>query len=101
MKKHTMLGVNSRTGSCCKLTCLIAFNLLVSEELEADDFVHSATNWNGQDEIDRTLNIINMRQTGKKIILSEPLQFTGVDQDMGHSYFWRFIVDEIHELTET
>ena len=100
MKKHTMLGVNSNTHSCCILTCLVAFDNLIPEELEENDFIHDATNWNGQDDIDRTLGIINMKQTGKKIILNKPLQFTGADQDMGHSYSWRFVVDEIHELIE-
>lgn len=100
MKKHTMLGVNSNTQSCCKLTCLVSFDNLIPEELEENDFVHEATNWNGQDDIDRTLGILNMKQTGKKIVLSKPLQFTGVDHDMGHIYSWRFVVDEIHELVE-
>lgn len=100
MKIHTMLGVNSNTQSCCKLTCVVAFNNLISEELEENNFIHEATNWNGQDDINRTLSIINMKQTGKKIVLNKPLQFTGVDHDMCHTYSWRFVVDEIHELVE-
>lgn len=100
MKIHTVLGVNSKTQSCCKLTCVVAFNDLNSEELEENNFVHEATNWNGQDDIDRTLGIINMKQTGKKIVLTKPLQFTGVDHDMCHTYSWQFVVDEIHELVE-
>ena len=100
MKKSIMLGVNSKTNYCCKLFCLMSFDQLVPEELEASDFVHDATNWNGQDEINRTLGFLNMKQTGKKIILKKPLEFAGVYFDCGHEYSWRFAVDEIHELVE-
>lgn len=100
MKKTIMLGVNSKTNRCCKLFCLVAFSSLIQEELEASDFTHSATNWCGQDDIERTLGFLKMKQTGKKLILNMPLEFTGVDYDCGHEYSWRFVVDEIHELTE-
>lgn len=100
MKKHTMLGVNSKTNRCCKLSCLIAFDNLNLDDLEESDFVHEATNWCGQDEIERTLKCIKMKQTGRKLTLTEPLRFTGVDYDCGHEYSWRFAVDEIHELVE-
>lgn len=100
MKKHIMLGVNSRNNYCCKLSCLVSFDSLDSANLEESDFTHAATNWNGQDEINRTLRFLNTRQTGKKIILEKPLLFTGVDFDCGHSYSWQFAVDEIHELID-
>ena len=100
MKKNIFLGVNTKTKTCCKLSCSVSFDDLVSSELESDDFVHDATNWSGQDDIKRTLDIIKMRRTNKKIILKEPLIFYGSDYDHGHSYSWKFEVDEIYELED-
>lgn len=98
MKKYVMLGVNSETNRCCKLSCLLSFDNLIPSEIEARDFVHDATNWGGQDEIERTLGFIKMKQTGKKIVLNKKITFSGTDYDMGHEYSWWFYVDEIHEL---
>lgn len=100
MKKSVMLGVNSRTNHCCKLSCLISFDNLIPTELETDDFIHDASGWGGQDEINRTLMFIKMKRTGKKLILDTPLEFRGADYDWGQRYPWRFVVDEIHELTK-
>ena len=100
MRKDIMLGVNSKSDRCCKLFCIIPFDNLVPSDIEADDFIHDSTNWCGQDEIKRTLGIIKMKQTGKKIVLDEPIVFRGRDYDMGHVYAWQFEVDEIHELEE-
>lgn len=98
MKKHIMLGVNSRTNECCQLSCLLPFCKLIPSQIEASDFEHDATNWGGRDAIGRTLGIIKMTQTGKKIKLPKRIQFSGVDYDCGHGQPWRFEVDEIHEL---
>ena len=100
MKKYMMLGVDSKTNSCCKLSCLIPFNSLVPSEIEANDFTHSASNWCGRDEIERTLGFLKMKQTGKKIVLDKKIEFRGADYDMGHTYNWEFEIDEIHELEE-
>lgn len=100
MKKYITLGVNSKSNRCCILLCIVPFNNLVPSELEADDFIHDATNWCGQDEIKRTLGIIEMKQTGKKIVLNKPIVFYGNDDDWGRAYPWQFEVDEIHELKE-
>lgn len=100
MKKYTMLGVNSHSGYCCKLSCLVPFSQIDAAEVEANDFKHDATNWSGCDEINRTLGFLKMKQTGNKILLQQPITFSGVDHDHGHVYAWRFNVDEIHELEE-
>ena len=101
MKKHIMLGVNSRSNRCCKLFCLLPFEKIIPSEVEVSDFIHDATNWGGQDEIKRTLDIIKMKQTGNKIILENPIVFHGQDYDWGRTDYWHFRVDEIHELKET
>ena len=98
MKKHVMLGINSITNECCILFCLLPFNILIPSEIESSDFTSQATNWGGRDEIERTLDIINMKQTGKKIYLDKKIKFEGADSDMGHTYPWKFEIDEIHEL---
>ncbi len=102
MKKNIMLGVNSKSNRCCKLFCIIPFDSLIhiSSELEANDFIHDATNWCGQDEIKRTLGIIKMKRTGKKIVLDKPMVFHGYDYDWGRECPWNFEVDEIYELDE-
>lgn len=102
MKKNIMLGVNSKTNTCCELHCLLSFDELIGHrhQLEASDFTHRATNWCGRDECERTLSIIKMKLTGRKIVLNKNIVFNGSDFDMGHEYPWKFEIDEIHELTE-
>lgn len=100
MKKDIMLGVNSKSNRCCKLFCLIAFERIIASEIEESDFVHDATNWCGCDEIKRTLEIIKMKQTGRKIVLDKPIVFHGYDYDWGRECPWQFEVDEIHELKD-
>lgn len=100
MRKNMMLGVNSKSNRCCKLLCLVPFEKIVSSEVEVTDFIHDATNWCGNDEIKRTLKLIKMKQTGKKIVLDKPIVFHGSDYDWGREYPWQFEVDEIHELEE-
>ena len=95
-----MLGVNSENNKCCKLLCIIPFDNLIPSELEADDFIHDATNWCGQDEIERTLGFIKMKQTGRKIALDNPITFRGSDSDWGRECPWQFEVDEIYELED-
>ena len=68
------------------------------EQIESNDFIHKATNWCGRDDINRTLSLINMKQTGRKIKLNKNITFHGTDSDMGHAYPWKFEIDEIHEL---
>lgn len=101
MKKCIMLGVNSKRNRCCELRCLIPFEKLIPSELEESDFSASPTNWGGNDDIDRTLGIIQMKQTGRKIMLDNPITFHGKDCDWGQTLPWEFKVDEIHELTPT
>ena len=100
MKKHIFLGVNSARNTCCILKCLLPFDMLIPSEVEASDFSHSSTNWNGCDSIERTLELENKELTGRKIKLSKPIRFYGVDDDMGHSYSWEVNIDEIHELAD-
>ena len=92
-----MLGVNN--NECCVLKCLLPFDSLVKNEIEASDFEHSCFNWCGHGAIDRTLDGIEMKQTGNAIVLDNPIAFHGKDYDCGHCYNWTFIVKEIHELT--
>lgn len=101
MKKYRYLGVSS--GRCCVLSSLASFDSLSEHrnEIEANDFVYEdATNWGGSDDIERTLRVKGIRQTGRKIVLPHSVLFSGTDYDMGHEYGWTFKVDEIWELKE-
>lgn len=97
MKKYTFLGVN-KFNRCCILYCIVPFDSLIADEIEASDFIHSSTNWCGCDDVDRALKIINKVPTGKKIELPKPIVYNGSDYDCGHNYSWRFEVNEIWEL---
>ena len=97
MKKYTMLGVNG--NKCCTLSCLFSFDNLMQDEIEADDFNHDCFGWCGCGEIESTLNHIEMKQTGRVVVLDTPIVFYGQDYDWGHSYDWSFTVNEIHELS--
>lgn len=100
MKKHTMLGVKDGFKLCCILKCLLPFDQLSDEDVQADDFIHESTNWNGCDRIERTLDLLKAELTGRGIALPHPIIFYGVDHDMGHEYRWQFTVDEIWEIKE-
>lgn len=100
MKKNIMLGVNSSTNKCRVLYCLLNFDALRAPEIQSEILASKTTNWCGRDEIKRTLDIIKMKQTGRKIRLYKKITFLGSDFDMGHEYPWKFEIDEIHELEE-
>lgn len=91
-----MLGV--RGSQCCVLTCLLPFEKLIGEKLSRSDFNHYSTDWNGRDDIERTLSIEKLKPTGRKIELEKPIYFRGYDTDMGHRYDWSFPVLEIWEV---
>ncbi len=99
MRKNKYLGL-SKNGFCCILESLLTFHQIKEHvrELESSDFIHSSTDWCGCDDEDRTLRVLNLRKTGNDVVLPYPLSFTGVDDDMGHSYSWRFDVSEIVEV---
>lgn len=100
MKKHTMLGVDLDRKKCCVLKCLLSFNDLINDELEASDFTHESTNWCGCDDIERTLKLRNYKPTGCYRISKHPIIFNGHDSDMGNFHSWSFCVNEIWELEE-
>lgn len=98
-KKYKMLGVNTEYLTCCVLESLLPFDaIIVKEDIEATDFTHSSTNWNGCDSIPRTLWCMGMKETGRKFKLKYEIIFAGTDGDMGTYYDWTFPVDEIREL---
>lgn len=98
MKKYKMLGVNTERLTCCILECLLPYDKIINEDIEASDFTHYSTNWNGCDSIPRTLSYKNLKQTGRKFKLKNKISFNGTDADMGHYYNWTFTIDEIREL---
>ena len=100
MKKYKFLGLNTADNKCCVLSCMIPFDDLVPDELEASDFSHSTTGWCGRDKIERTLKLEGLQFTGKKILLKEPLAFFGEDHDSGFRYGWTFFVDAIAETVD-
>ena len=99
MKKYKMLGVNTEYLTCCVLECLLPFDAIIAnEDIEASDFTHSSTGWNGCDSLPRTLSYMCMKETSRKFKLKHKIIFTGADFDMGHYYDWSFSVDELREL---
>ena len=100
MKKYTYLGIGNNRESCCILESLADFDTLANNvpDIEESDFVHSSTNWNGNDLIERTCKMQSLHLTDRIIKLETPLVFTGFDYDMGHEYGWEFTVYYIHEV---
>ena len=98
MKKYKLLGVNSEELTCYILECLLPYDKIINEDIEASDFTHSSTGWNGRDSLPRLLSFKNLKQTGRKIKLKNKISFNGTDTDMGHYYNWTFTIDEIREL---
>jgi len=98
MVKYTMLGVNG--NNCCILKCLVPFESLKNniDSLESSDFTHDSTNWNGHDEISRTLELKKLKLGNGRMKLKNPISFEGYDSDMGHSYHWNFTINEIYEV---
>ena len=108
----TMTGSAARGDHAFLMACLKApnnrWNMIhrLAETLEypgsrvilsSQDFRHDSTNWNGCDDISRTLKLRNLRLTGREIILPRPIVFRGVDPDMGHHYNWTYPVSIIAE----
>lgn len=100
MRRYTFLGINRERTRGCLLTCLLPFDQLEADDLQSSDFKHTATNWNGCDDIDRTLSLYHLHQTGREMTLPKPLVFHGTDLDMGHHYEWAFPVHILAELTD-
>ena len=99
MHKYHYMGVNTTMRTACILKCLLPLPMLDAENLDVDDFMHESTGCSGRDTIPRTLSHNNLKETGNKIKLDEPLIFTGVDYESNKpNNYWSFEVDEIREL---
>lgn len=98
MKFYKFLGVNTETNKACVLFCLLDFDSLIGQELEARAFNHESTNWCGRDDLSRTIELKGFKPTGRKLDLAPPMVFHGTDYDCGHNYNWRFSVNQIWEV---
>lgn len=89
------LAINNHSNMCCVILSKASFAMLKSNfdmfKTESD-----ATNWNGCDEINRTLSIKSIKLTGR--YFHKKLDFYGRDSDMGHSYPWTFHADILAEV---
>ena len=102
MKKNVYLGLDSTGEYCCILESHLSFNVIKNniQDLEETDFNHSATNWSGKDDLDRTIKLRKITLTGRKVLLPHEMVFIGSDYDMGHEYGWKFTVSQIAETTD-
>lgn len=100
MKKHEFLGVNTQKNTCCGLRCLLPFDNLDAATISTDDFHFVALGWCGHDKLENAARRHKLRPTGRKLRLPETLSFYGEDHDMGHTYPWRYDIDEIWEVEE-
>jgi len=57
----------------------------------------SATDWNGNDDLKRTLQLCNLKVVGSKISLGKLYSYSGTDSDMGHEYYFKFVFDSLLE----
>ena len=102
MKKHMYLGLDKDIRNCIVLVTPYSFSELEKdkEHITTSDFTsYYGTNWCGHDDLVRTCNILDISIKDDDVIyLDKPIVFTGVDDDMGHEYPWRFEVDSIVEV---
>lgn len=100
MKKNTFIGLQTESQKCCVLYSIADWNRLESEvdDLCSSDFEHYSTNWNGRDYIGRTLQLEDLKPTGRALKLKKPIAFTGYDTDHFGSSDWKFTIDTILEV---
>lgn len=97
MKKNTFLGIN---GTRAIVLCTpYTFEQLEQNtaDIEESDFYCYATNWGGNDDLLRTLDVMGLKLTGRTIFLPKPLCFRDKDYDNGHEYNWVFTAFVIKE----
>lgn len=97
MKNYKYIGLSNNRLEACILTSNLSFEDLKKKSLKNSDFNHDCTNWEGRDDLCRTLELSNLRLTNNMLELTEPLVFKGEDPDMGHVYKWSFKVKYIIE----
>lgn len=97
MRKNVYVGTRGKMA--CVLESIACFDNLVAhaEEVEESDFVHSATNWGGCDDLERLLGLEGLCLTGRSFKPGRNLVFCGVDYDHGVENGWHFRVDTIRE----
>lgn len=94
-KKLVAIGVNRKTQKCTCIYCCATFEQLKENYALYDKEYHS-TNWAGCDDIERTLEINNIKLTGNEFAQYEEIK--GVDHDWGHIYDWCFTFDTVREV---
>lgn len=102
MKKNFYLGLSQDNKRCIILTT-VARREDVKKATECNNLTTSdfnqfyATNWNGSDEVVRTVKLEELRLIDKSfsVDLKEPLTFRGFDDECGVKKYWSF---EVHHL---
>ena len=93
------IGCNFKRDRCCVLYTHHSFEDIQrhSKALAVYDFKYESTDWNGNDEIKRTLKLKRLKLTGREILLPSSLTFSGADYDHGNKYSWSFQVATLLE----
>ena len=94
-KRLVAIGVNTENNLC---TCIYSYATF--KQLEENYTIYHkeyrSTDWQGCDEVARTLELEKLELTGKTFTHNEVVN--GVDHDMGHEYDWRFSFDTVMEV---
>lgn len=94
-KKLVAVGVNTKTNECICIYSEATYDMLKQNYgLYVKEY--SATNWNGRDNLERTLRLNKLSLTANYFEHSETVR--GADQDMGHRYDWSFTFDRVCEV---
>jgi len=91
------IGITINGNACVLETTLTPKEIIERDtinKLYSHNFDHSATNWMGSDNLERTLKLEKLA-LDEKISLKLPIRITGEDSDMGHVYEWEIFVKEI------
>ena len=95
MKQLVALAIDSIHNWC---TCI--YSEATYEQLKEHYSLYvkeyRATDWNGCDDIERTLKLKGLRFVGTSFAHEETI--SGVDHDMGHTYPWSFTFDTVAKV---
>ncbi len=92
MGKPVALGINTATNQCICIYSKATFEQL-KEDFDLYNKSYSATNWEGRDDLTRTLELRHIGLTDESF--DREVTVVGADPDHGHVYRWRFTFDKV------
>lgn len=93
--KLVAVAINTKTNMCTAIYSEATYDELASNFTKYYK-EYRATNWNGQDQLERTLSLEGVKLTGRSFTYKGVSK--GADNDMGHVYTYEFAFDTVAEV---